>query len=69
VDQVINPSVGTQAWDVFQPLVGKDAGAGIGLVEVVTGIIILVATSVVFASIHIRELESRLPDYETANLS
>jgi DHA3 family macrolide efflux protein-like MFS transporter len=67
VDHVINPSVGTQAWELIQPLVGKDAGAGIGLVEVVTGIIILAATTAVFASIHIRELEVRLPDYEVLN--
>ena len=65
VDHVINPSVGTTAWEWVQPLVGKDAGAGIGLVEVVTGIIILVATLLVFSSVQIRELESRLPDYGT----
>lgn len=69
VDHVVNPSVGTRAWEVIQPLVGKDAGAGIGLVEVGTGIIILVATLVVFASFHIRELEIHLPDYETTNTS
>jgi DHA3 family macrolide efflux protein-like MFS transporter len=67
VDHVINPSVGTKVWEWFQPLVGKDAGAGIGLVEVVTGLIILAATLLVFSSVHIRELESRLPDYETPN--
>jgi hypothetical protein len=67
VDHVVNPSVGTQAWAVFQPLVGTDAGAGIGLVEVFTGIVILVATLGVFASIHIRELEAHLPDYEIVN--
>jgi MFS transporter, DHA3 family, macrolide efflux protein len=65
VDHVINPSVGTKAWEWIQPLVGKDAGAGIGLVEVVTGVVILMATLLVFSSAPIRELESRLPDYET----
>ena len=64
VDHVVNPSVGTQSWAFFQPLVGQDAGAGIGLVEVVTGIIILIATILMFTSIQIRELETRLPDYE-----
>ena len=67
VDHVVNPSVGTKAWEVFQPLVGKDAGAGIGLVEVVTGVIILLATILVLGPRRIRELESRLPDYETHN--
>jgi MFS family permease len=66
VDHVINPSVQTQAWAVFQPLIGSDAGAGIGLVEVVTGIIILLVTVAVYSSIHIRELEIRLPDYQAA---
>ncbi len=65
VDHVINPSVGTKAWAWIQPLVGMGAGAGIGLVEVATGIIILIATLIVFSSAHIRELENRLPDYET----
>ena len=67
VDHVINPSVGTKAWEWLQPLVGKEAGAGIGLVEVVTGIIILLATILVLGPRRIRELESRLPDYETHN--
>ena len=69
VDHVINPSVGTRAWAVFQPLVGKDAGAGIGLVQVVTGVIILAVTVTFFASGHIRELEARLPDYEAVHAS
>jgi DHA3 family macrolide efflux protein-like MFS transporter len=67
VDHVVNPSVGTQAWKAFQPLVGKDAGAGIGLVEVVTGVIILAATLLMFAPAHFRELEARYPDYEAGS--
>ena len=67
VDHVVNPSVGTRSWVLFQPLVGKDAGAGIGLVEVVTGIIILAATLLMFSPVQFRELEARLPDYEVAN--
>ena len=66
VDHVINPSVGTQAWVVFQPLVGNDAGAGIGLVEVITGSIILVVTVGVYSSASIRDLEINLPDFEAA---
>jgi len=67
VDHVVNPSVGTRTWVLFQPLVGKDAGAGIGLVEVVTGIIILAATLLMFSPVQFRELEARLPDYEVPN--
>jgi MFS family permease len=68
VDHVINPSVGTQVWAVFQPLVGNEAGAGIGLVQVVTGVIILAATLAMFASARIRELETHLPDYEVLSI-
>jgi MFS family permease len=64
VDHVINPSVGTKAWELIQPLVGKEAGAGIGLVEVATGIIILLATVGFYSSSQIRTLEINLPDYE-----
>ena len=66
VDHVINPSVGTKAWELIQPIIGKDAGAGIGLVEVATGIIILITTLFVFSSASVRELETRLPDYESS---
>jgi DHA3 family macrolide efflux protein-like MFS transporter len=67
VDNVINPSVGSSAWVVLQPLVGNDAGAGIGLVQVITGIIILFVTSAVYASVRIRTLETRLPDFEVVH--
>jgi MFS family permease len=68
VDHVLNPSVGSQAWEMVQPLVGDGPGAGIGLVQVVTGIIILAATLMVFASARIRNLEAQLPDYEVVNV-
>jgi len=67
VDYVVNPSMGTEAWALVQPLVGEAAGAGIGLVQVVTGLIILAATLLVFAPVHIRELEARYPDYGAGN--
>lgn len=66
VDHVVNPLVGTKAWEFIQPIVGNGPGAGIGLVEIVTGVIILAATLVMFASMQIRDLEANLPDYETA---
>jgi hypothetical protein len=63
VDHVINPFVGTKAWEWIQPLVGMGAGAGIGLVEVVTGVVILTVTLLIFSSSQIRDLEAHLPDY------
>jgi len=68
VDHVINPSVGTKAWELIQPILGKDAGAGIGLVEFVTGAIILATTLIVFSTSSVRELEKHLPDYETSDV-
>jgi MFS family permease len=66
VDQVVNPAVGTKVWTFFEPLLGIGPGAGIGLVEVLTGLIILITTLMLFSSNEIRNLESRLPDYETS---
>ena len=68
VDHLVNPAIGTRAWTILEPLLGKGPGAGIGLVQVVTGAIILITTLLVFASDEIRHLESKLPDYETTKL-
>ena len=67
VDHVINPAIGTKAWKFLDPLLGNGPGAGIGLVEVVTGAIILLTTLMLFASVEIRNIESHLPDYEPSN--
>ncbi len=69
VDHVVNPAIGTNAWTLLEPLLGKGPGAGIGLVQVMTGAIILITTLLLFASVEIRELESRLPDYEPSQPS
>jgi MFS family permease len=69
VDQVINPAIGTKAWAFFEPLLGNGPGAGIGLVQVATGVIILLTTLLLFASSEVRDLESRLPDYEPSPLT
>lgn len=49
---------------IFEPVVGSGPGAGMGLVLVVTGIIILFVTLGVYGSAAVRQLELRLPDYE-----
>ena len=64
MDHVVNPAIGTKAWEFLNPLLGSGPGAGIGLVEVMTGAIILLTTLLLFASVEIRDLEFRLPDYE-----
>ncbi len=64
VDHVINPAIGSQAWAMFEPIVGNGPGAGMGLVQVVTGVIIVLVTLGVYGSSAVRQLEIRLPDYE-----
>lgn len=64
VDDVINPAIGSPAWVIVEPIVGNGPGAGMGLVQVVTGCIILLVTLGVYGSVAVRKLEGRLPDYE-----
>jgi MFS transporter, DHA3 family, macrolide efflux protein len=67
VDHIVNPAIGTKSWALLEPLLGSGPGAGIGLVQVVTGVIILITTLLLAASVNIRDLEARLPDYEPSN--
>jgi MFS family permease len=64
VDQVINPAIGSPAWSAFEPVVGDGPGAGMGLVQVVTGVVILLVTLGVYGSTAVRQFEMHLPDYE-----
>lgn len=66
VDHVVNPAIGTKAWALLEPLLGNGPGAGIGLVEVVNGVVILLTTLLLFTSVEIRDLEARLPDYDSS---
>jgi MFS family permease len=63
VDDWIEPAVGGPGWAIVEPLVGRTAGAGMGLVLVVAGAVILVTASLVYALPQIRRLEVDLPDY------
>jgi MFS family permease len=64
VDRVVEPAVGKSGWASVAPLVGSQQGAGMGLVLVITGLIILALTSITFALPAVRRLEVQLPDYE-----
>lgn len=66
VDKVLEPAARQPGWQVVAPLVGQGAGAGIGLLEVVTGVIILVITAGMYAWPLIRRMEASLPDYAPA---
>lgn len=66
VDQVLEPAVGNPAWARLAPIVGSQAGAGMSLVLLGTGLLMLFFTAVLAAWRRIRNLESLLPDYEEA---
>jgi MFS family permease len=63
VDKVLEPAAKGPGWQVVAPIVGQGPGAGIGLLEVVTGVLILVVTVGMYAWPLIRKMEMNLPDY------
>jgi MFS family permease len=64
VDHILEPAVGGPGWGAVAPLVGSRPGSGIGLLLVVTGLVILLSTGLMYLLPHIRRLEFLLPDYE-----
>ena len=63
VDKLVEPAVGGRGWSAVEPLVGAEAGAGMGLVILAAGLIMVFLTVLVYALPAIRHLEERLPDY------
>jgi MFS transporter, DHA3 family, macrolide efflux protein len=63
VDRLLEPSVGRPGWAIVSWLVGDSPGAGIGLVQVVTGLLILAATLWMWFWPTVHQLEAHLPDY------
>ncbi len=64
VDRLLEPAVRLPVWNLITPLVGNTKGAGMGLLLVITGALILCLTGAVYAWPLIRRLECDLPDYE-----
>ncbi len=62
VDSWLEPAVGGPGWERVAWLVGDSAGAGMGLVLVVAGVLMLAATLLTWAQRSIRRLEADLPD-------
>lgn len=62
-DQVFESAVGTPGWERVAPLVGSSAGAGMGLIMVIAGVIGFVITALIYAIPRVRSLERDLPDY------
>ena len=62
-DNVLEPAVGTPAWDAFAPLVGDNRGAGMAMIYVVAGLVMAISSAAVYALPLLRRMESTLPDY------
>lgn len=63
VDNILEPAVHQLGWTAVAPLVGAKPGAGIGLLLVITGLVILLTTLPLLLHPAIRQLEYHLPDY------
>ncbi|MCB9450066.1 MAG: MFS transporter [Anaerolineaceae bacterium] len=76
-DNMFEPAVAQPGWGTIAPLVGNSAGAGMGLIMVIGGVLIVLTTLVVYAIPTVRHLERNIPDYvpmttnspETENMS
>lgn len=62
-DQIFEPAVGTAGWERVAPLVGESAGAGMGLIMVIAGVIVFAITGLIYAVPRVRSLERDLTDY------
>jgi hypothetical protein len=62
-DNVFEPAVASAGWERVAPLVGSEAGAGMGLIMVVSGVVLTILTALVYVIPSIRRFESTLPDY------
>jgi len=64
VDRILEPAVGTASWwGTVEPLVGNQAGAGMGLWMVLAGGILTIVTLIMYSVPNIRTMEADLPDY------
>lgn len=64
VDRFLEPAVRGPGWQWVEPVVGNQPGAGIGLLLVGVGLIILTSTIIMYTLPRIRGLELALPDHE-----
>jgi MFS transporter, DHA3 family, macrolide efflux protein len=64
VDSYLEPAVSRPGWANLAPIVGSHPGAGMRLVLVVAGVLMLLATLIVAVWPRVRRLEMLLPDYK-----
>ncbi len=62
-DRVLEPAVSSGAWDLVAPLVGREPGAGIGLIMLCNGVLLSVTSLAVYGVTAIRRFEQTMPDY------
>jgi len=62
-DRVFEPAIGGPGWNRVAPLVGDGPGAGIGLMYVIGGCLVVLISLVVYAIPAIRHMEANLPDH------
>jgi MFS family permease len=62
-DRVFEPARALAVWQWVAPLVGSGKGAGIGLMFVLTGALLMALSVAVYAFNSIRTLEATLPDH------
>ena len=63
IDDVFEPAVGTQYWYIVEPLVGSQAGSGMGLMAIICGAMMLLNTVIFYTIPNVRHMEAILPDY------
>lgn len=66
-DRVFEPAVRQAGWQQVAPLVGSQAGAGMGLIFFIAGVFMAGTTAAVYALPAIRRMEATLPDYKPAD--
>jgi len=65
-DRVFEPAVGGEAWALFAPLVGSQAGSGIGLIAVISGALVAIIAVSFYLLPGVRHMEAALPDYSAS---
>jgi hypothetical protein len=59
VDRVLEPAVGQSGWHLVAPLVGVQAGAGMRLLMLATGLLLAIVTVIVWSIPAVRKLDLR----------
>ncbi len=62
-DHIFEPAVGGSGWDLVAPVLGSQVGSGIGLMTIVCGVMVFIATVIFYTKRDVRHLEADLPDF------